>query len=495
MYVSPLKKNVWYSFKNHRWEVDEEGSQLRSKIDMVHSKFLEYEIELKLKQSAIGTTANALQNPKDKNPEYEKLQKIIDGIQRAAKKLNETGKRKNIMTECKELFYHRKFLDKLDVNPMLFCCKNGVVDLERKIIRPGRPDDYLSISCNRNYLPELLDESKNGQRLSEIRAFFRNTYPIEDTREYVWDHLASVLFGEACQTFHIYWGGGSNGKTKIMEFMTMTMGEFAHTVPISAICDERAKVGSVSPEIVELRGIRWGSMFEPSQKTTVEEGPFKQITGGDPLTGRSLYIGETVTFKPQVTIVVCSNYDLQFRTTDHGTWRRVRKIPHVALFTEEEPDGSKPYQVKADFQISAKFEDWVDTFLSMLVQRAFQTGGRVEFRPTIRQATAKMRQGQDMISEFVGSRIALELPSAGGFGITKPQLTTEYTNWFKENYGGVVRKTDITNLHDHVTQQFGEFCTATSAWKGIRLIRPAEHELDINQFHSAGESDDGGGVK
>jgi phage/plasmid-associated DNA primase len=479
-----IRKNAWFSFKNHRWEIDEEGSQLRSKIDIIHSKFLEYEIELKLKQTAIGVTANAMLNPKDKNPEYEKLQKTIDGIQRAAKKLNETGKRKNIMVECKELFYHRKFMDKLDVNPMLFCCKNGVVDLEQKRLRPGRPDDYISISCNNNYLPELLNESTNPL-VADIRSFFSNIYPIEDTREYVWDHLASVLFGDACQTFHIYWGGGSNGKTKIMELMTMAMGEYGHTVPISAICDERAKVGSVSPEIVELRGIRWGTMFEPSQRTTVEEGPFKQITGGDPLTGRHLWVGETVTFKPQVTIVVCSNYDLQFRTTDHGTWRRVRKIPHIALFTEEAPDGSKPYQVKADLDISAKFKDWVDTFVSLLVQRAFRTGGKVEFRQTIRQATVKMRQGQDMISEFVGSRIAVELPLAGGFGVTKAQITAEYTNWFKENYGGVVRKTDITNLHEHITQQFGEFCTATSAWRGIRLIRPSDPELDINQFYSS----------
>lgn len=478
-----IKHNVWFAYEGHRWILDEEGTLLRRRITEIHEKFILYELKLKMQQAAIGMNLDAMQDPKAKNPEYEKLQKTIDIVEKAAKSLNNTSKRKNIMVECKELFYDREFFEQLDTKPMLFCFQNGVVDFQTKTFRKGKPEDYLSISCGHSYNPKLLDEHTNGETLHNIRRFFEDIYPIEDTREYVLDHLASVLIGEACQTFHMYWGGGSNGKTKVLEFMTMAMGEYGHTIPISMICDERAKVGSVSPEIIELRGIRWGTIFEPSQKAVVEEGPFKQITGSDPVTGRGLYDKKTTTFKPQVTVVVCSNYDLQFRTTDHGTWRRNRKIPHISTFSEEPPKGNNPYQFQADLGISSKFPFWVETLLAMLVQRAFETGGKVRMRETIENATNKMRQGQDIVAEFIHTRISSCLPGESQFGLTKPQLTAEYTNWRKENYSVSTYKVDITNLHDAITKQFGEFQQDTASWHGIKLNHI--QMMEINDFVSS----------
>ena len=243
-------------------------------------------------------------------------------------------------------------------------------------------------------------------------------------------------------------------------------------------------MGSVSPEVVELRAIRWGTIFETSQRMVVEEGPFKQLTGGDPLTGRQLYIGKTITFIPQVTVVVCTNYDLQFRTTDNGTWRRNRKIPHVSTFVEGTP--TKPNQIQANLHISQRFPEWTETFLALLVQRAFQTGGKVPMRNSIRQATTKMRQGQDILAEFTSSRISMCLPGDSQFGITKAQLTAEYTNWRKENYSVNTNKIDITNLHEYITTQFGEFNIETSSWMGIKINQM--RMMDVGDFVSSDDA-------
>ena len=56
------------------------------------------------------------------------------------------------MIEAKELFYDGDFMEKLDTNPYLLCFNNGVMDFKEKEFRDGRPDDYISLSTNINYI-------------------------------------------------------------------------------------------------------------------------------------------------------------------------------------------------------------------------------------------------------------------------------------------------------------------------------------------------------
>ena len=50
-------------------------------------------------------------------------------------------------------------------------------------------------------------------------------FPNNELRTYMWQHLASTLIGENNdQTFNIYNGGGSNGKSKLVELMGFALG-------------------------------------------------------------------------------------------------------------------------------------------------------------------------------------------------------------------------------------------------------------------------------
>ena len=96
---------------------------------------------------------------------------------------------------------------------------------------------------------------------------------------------------------------------------------------MSLITNSRTKVGGVSPEIVQLRGIRLALMQEPKKGDTINEGIMKQLTSGeDNLQGRAPYMEKTLSFKPQLKLIVTSNVFMQINSNDHGTWRRIRFI-------------------------------------------------------------------------------------------------------------------------------------------------------------------------
>ena len=57
-----------------------------------------------------------------------------------------------VYKECTCLFYDDKFLRKLDANPYLVGFENGIYDLKDQKLRPGTPNDYVSLSTGYDYV-------------------------------------------------------------------------------------------------------------------------------------------------------------------------------------------------------------------------------------------------------------------------------------------------------------------------------------------------------
>ena len=161
------------------------------------------------------------------------------------------------MRECCEIFYDKEFFNKLDQNPFLLSCENGVVDFkpehgDETIFRKGKPEDYLSLNTHLDYKP--LDKC-DPKIKKEIENFMHQLFPRKELYNYMWDHLASTLLGtNQNQTFNIYTGEGRNGKSKLVELMALVLGDYKGTVPISLITQKRGSIGGVSPEIAQLMG-------------------------------------------------------------------------------------------------------------------------------------------------------------------------------------------------------------------------------------------------
>ena len=465
--------NTWYEFENNRWVECDSGIALKQMIS--HEMYTVYISRIGSAGGATGTgnskkankqilaaaaassTGNA--SSTDESGKPNQFQHRISDI---CIKLKQTGIKTNIMKEAQELFYDKKFSQSIDTKTHLLCCNNCVIDFKEKRARQGQPDDYITKSTNIDYF--ALDQKKHGKIIAEINDFIAKLYPEEDIRNYMWEHLASCLIGiNYPQTFNIYTGCGSNGKSKLVELMSVTLGEYKAVVPISLITSKRASIGGTSSEIAQLVGIRYAVMQEPSKGMRLEEGPMKEITGGDPIQGRALF-KNMITFQPQFKLVVCTNALFDIKANDEGTWRRIRKVDHKAIFCEtpRDDDPDKPYQFLIDKRLDEKFKTWAPVFLAMLVEKAFQTGGMVKDTPGVLASSESYRNSQDYINEFVRDKIR----KVDGHYVKKTEMYESFKVWYIEHYDrNVPRGNEIYEVFD---KKYGKY--TTKGWKNISII-------------------------
>jgi len=277
------KKQTWYVFKNHRWVLDE-GLSLRERI----SKDM-YDL-FSIKCDQVGVELGEY-NDDDARKDY--LKKKVKIISEIKIKLKRTNDKNNIMREAAEIFYDCDFIKNMDTNKNLLCFNNGVVDFKNKIFREGYPEDYITMTTKISYI-QYEDNYKNDEEfkrtVNEIEVFMNKLFPIPDLHRYMRDHLASCLIvTNKNQTFNVYHGSGSNGKSIIADLMSVTLGEYKGTVPITLVTDVRGKIGGTSDEVLKLKGVRYAVMQEPSKGVKFNEGIMKELTGGDPIQARALY--------------------------------------------------------------------------------------------------------------------------------------------------------------------------------------------------------------
>ena len=461
-----IKKDIWYAYTNHRWEENEGGTNLRMSI----SKELFNIYFLRLSSLMEQRNSGSIDPSSEKYQTIVKQQKNISDI---AKSLKQRGVKDNIMREAKEIFYDSTFIDKVDANPKLLCFNNGVIDFETKTFRKGNPDDYLSKSTNISYTK--LDVTKNKSVIHEINDFMVKLFPDPELRDYMWQHLASTLIGENNdQTFNIYNGNGSNGKSKLVELMTLCLGDYKVTVPITLIASKRNSIGGTSSEIVQLKGCRYAVMQEPSKGDRLNEGIMKEITGGDPLQGRALF-KDSITFIPQFKLVVCTNTLLDVNSNDEGTWRRLCVCEFKSKFCKREDfDDEREHQFELDKKLGDKFSAWAPVFISMLVEKAYETEGLVNICDAVKASSSNYRNTQDYYSEFVSDKIK----KAPGGKIKETSLYEVFKVWFQLHHGKNVPKG--RELFEYMNTKYGR--KQRGVWNNVSIIYddydPVVDELD-----------------
>ena len=135
-----LKSKLWFKFNNNKWKTTELGpyNELSNNIVQLYIKFSE-----------------TFENNKDN-------EKIIEQINNNIIKLKNVSFKETVCRECLYLFYDPEFIIKLDRKIHLICFKNGIWDMNNKILRSGLKNDYISLSIDSN-------------SFSSIRLLFNST--------------------------------------------------------------------------------------------------------------------------------------------------------------------------------------------------------------------------------------------------------------------------------------------------------------------------------
>jgi len=445
-----IKNKQWYEFKNHRWNPCDGCYTLRSKIsEEVYNEYLKLSIMFNT-QALAGAS------------DHEHLITKAGACNTIALKLKDTHFKENILKECADMFYMAKFEEKLDSRTNLVGFKDGVLDLDTLEFREGHPEDFISFSTGTQYREYVEGDSQTR----EIMRFISSILPKEDVREYVLKVMASCLDGAIREErFHIWTGVGSNGKSKLLELLMNSMGDYYCNMNVTAITGKRVSSNSTNSEIVRAKGKRALVMQEPGDDEKMNVGWMKELTGGDRIIARGLF-KEPIEFKPQFKMILTCNHLPSVPAEDGGTWRRIRLVDFPSRFVEN-PDPSNPNEYQIDKELSGKFDMWRETFSGILIEyyRKYREEGTQE-PDDVMECTKQYQRNNDAMGEYIEERTDKD---EAGF-ITMLDIYNDCREWIRESNPGVKvpRRKDVQSYFE---KTWGKMLNIGSrqGWKGVKL--------------------------
>lgn len=210
-----------------------------------------------------------------------------------------------------------------DANPWLLGVPNGVVDLATGTLRPGQPEDRLTMQTNAPFNPDA-----TGPRWTQfVQEVFAGHQSLVD-----FVHRAggySLTGSTTEQALFLLYGTGANGKGTLTNTIKHVLGDYAWNMPFTTI--EMKDRSAIPNDLAALVGRRFVIASETNDGTRLNEARVKALTGCDPITARFLH-GEFFTFEPFGKYWLSVNHKPIVRDDSHGFWRRLRLIPFTRRF-------------------------------------------------------------------------------------------------------------------------------------------------------------------
>ena len=492
------KFTEWYKYDDigNMWKRLNQGIELRMKIcSEVAAAISEATTKIHMD---VGKTTSIVAR--------EQLQAKAKQLHKVQNSLYSTGFGDSVMKMAVHQFYEEDFENKLNINANLFGCRNGVLELrvpgsdgrDHVVFRQGRPEDYVSFLAGQN-LPEMpaidykpYDPADPAQL--ELADFFSKILPDPDVRRYTLCVLASCLEGtNREQCFYIATGVGGNGKSKLVELMRMTLGDYQTSLQSTVLTRKRPESGAANPDIMAAKCRRFIYLQEPDDKEPMNTSRMKQFSGEDMVEARGL-------FKDQEKFVIMGKLFMMCNklppvtTMDRGTWRRIRVIEFVSKFVlpdHHEFLSGRPNVYLMDPMLDKKLRTWREPFLSLLVhiyETQYIPNGLNPVPAAVMRASDKYKENFDIYARFRGERVREpitmeEKVKCRDEPITTNKIKTIVSSWKKDARVELNTQEVINRL----TEEFGEPVNGKE-WPTIYVFASDDLVTDWDAAHAANTS-------
>ena len=414
-YIASLtaRNTDWYKYDDDKnmWKKLNQGMELSMKVCT--------EVAGAISDAASKLFKHSADNPKVREQLQEKAKQLL----KVQTSLFNNGFTNSVMKMAEMQFYEEDFHNKLNVNANLFACANGMLELrvpgedgrDHVVFRQGRPEDYMSFLAGQNH-PELPAIDYEPYRAddplqAEIADFCAKLFPDQELRRYTLRLLASCLEGmNREQCFYVATGVGGNGKSKLVELMRMTFGDYQTAMQSTVLTRKRPEAGAANPEIMAAKCRRFIYLQEPDDKEPINTSRMKQFSGEDMVEARALY-GDQEKFIIMGKLMMMCNTLPPINTMDRGTWRRIRVIEFVSKFVlpdHDEYKQGKPNVFLIDPMLDKKLRLWRQPFLALLVhiyETQYIPFGLNPVPAAVMRASNKYKDDFDTCARFITERV------------------------------------------------------------------------------------------
>ena len=434
-----IKNNSWYEFQGHKWISVDSAYTLHERIASEVTKELFKINEYLWSDAKEKTDIN-------RDDAIKQIKKLCDTVI----KLKDQNYGSTLIKACARKFLDPKLEESLDSNPYLIGFENGVFDLKELIdrvtkgdndvkscFRNGMPDDKITLSTGYDYA----EFTQEDHAIKEINDFIRKIQPQEHMRDYVLRLFSSFLDGKnKDQQFRIFTGSGSNGKSKIIDLLTMALGQYASSLPPEILTIRTTSANGATPFLADKRGKRFLIIQEPEGDSTIQVGKMKGLTGGDKVPARKLF-GDPFEYVPQFKMLLVCNKLPKIPSDDGGTWRRIRVTPFTSKFVKNKADvDESKNHFLADMSIDEeKMSEWAPAFMWTLINlyyplyiKQVENGGGLNEPEEVRAHSEKYRKESDVFFEFLTEMVEI----TGNNNDTEKTvvLFAQFRDWHRDNY-------------------------------------------------------------
>jgi len=345
---------------------------------------------------------------------------------------------------------------------------NGTLDLITNELLPHNKDHLLTRLIPHNYDSEAkcptwletLNLAFNGD--ADLIAYFQRAI----------GYSLSGVLNEQC--FFICWGpDGNNGKSTMMETIQSVLGEDYALMTDARVISSPDRSNHVLSSLAQLHKIRMMCVNEIAEGAVFDEELIKQLTGGDTLQAKQLYMAP-FTFKPTFKIWIRANNKPTVRGTGDAFWRRVKLIPFIHPIPVE--------KCKPRSEIDALLLSEAEGILAWAV-RGFQDWYKngLQDPQTVVAASKEYRTDSDVINQFFD-----ECVEEGQSSISRQILYSTFVQWSRDQgFRYVITANKFTrrvrvkrglpaSRPDTEVKERG-----VRVWRGIRLTENASLNYNI----------------
>ncbi len=345
-------------------------------------------------------------------------------------------------------------IKELDTDPCVLNCRNGTVDLKTGTLSRHQREDFCTHLAGADYNPTAAAPNFG----CFIARIFKTTPDVISFVQAAMGYSLTGMVNEQCLFFA--WGRGANGKTTLLDAVTMAMGTYARKSAPDLLM---SKPGIGHPcDLADLMGARLITCAESNDGSRFDESKLKDLTGETVLKAR--FMRENFfDFRATHKLWLYSNHRPAVRGTDEGIWRRMRLIPFVETIGDAEKDRALPVKLAGE----------LEGILAWLVAGAvrwFKAG--LQPPPEVADATRQYRAEQDTIGMFLA-----ECTTDDEVSTYAAELYGAYVTWCEQaGERPLSQKRLGTTLADRA--YISEKCTYSNRkkWRGLKLISPNDSE-------------------
>jgi len=431
------------------------------------------------------------ENPSN-DGEKERLRKYAKMAANIAEAVTTDKFQNPVLKQCCLLFGNGDFNKLKDEKTTLFCCENGVMDLDMLMVREGRHDDNITISCGICY-EEFSEEDED---VIEFDKIIERIFVDKKIRDYFYATTCLCLKGgNENKLFVTGIGNGDNAKSFVNELIRVTFGDYCIQFPREMFivgCGNSS--GSARPELARVRGKRIGMVKEFTKKDKLNVGAVKEATGNDCVYARTLY-EKGHDLKPQYTLLGHLNSFPQIPSDDYAMWDRMKFIPYQSKFvisknlskypvpkTHEEQMKMKRFH--ADLTLSDRIVEFAPIFLWRLFKKfkEIKLHGFKEPKE-VTAATLEQQSKSDPISKFGTEKI---FKSSEEF-VGVMELFRTFKSWWRESYPTYKMEFCKDEFIDQLSKKLGSEPVKVGrvmGWEGYEMAK----DEDENPSTNGGES-------